>query len=251
MFNNKIKRRMTMKNQSPIITSIDDVVMFVNEKVESSYTYPKDYKVKNISEQIKILHQLFPNIGSANEKLAKQPLPLGAEGWFAIPRWEKIAPTYNEAVQKVLDLINRDRNGMFFNYENQLGPQYLRQSQKSIKAFRELGNKQKGYDILVVPAQFGLLHRGQSVRRARSIMNTNEFGLGAFAIGIMLLTHPEREVQNKQLHVDCAGDEFSPFADGNFSKVPIFYFFYDILKFCTILYELTYKDSGSASAFLP
>jgi len=50
----------------------------------------------------------------------------------------------------------------------------------------------KHHDILVVPAQFGLRHRGRSVRRVREVMNANEFGLGVFAIGIMLLTHPER-----------------------------------------------------------
>ena len=251
------------KFRTHIIAGIKDILMshqFTNnEEVKSSYTYPEDYKVKSISEQIKILRQLFPGIGSVDKKLAKQPLHLGAEGWFAIPRWEKIAPTYNEAVQKVLDLIKRDRNGRFINYrENQLGPQYLRQSQKSIKAFKELGNKQKNCDILVVPAQFGLLHRGQSVHLARDAFMANEFGLGVFAIGIMLLTHPEREVRQEQLHIDCAGDEFSLNADNIFSDVPFFTdmpFFtfddrFDFLSLDAIRYNYADEYSGSASAFL-
>ena len=152
-------------------------------------------------------------------------LPPNAEGWFAIPRWEKIAPTYGEAVQKVLDLIKQTRNGAFYNYrEGQLGPQYLRQSQKSAKAFQKLGDEQKDHDILVVSAQFGLRHRGRSVRRAREVMNASEFGLGAFAIGIMILTHQERLQHYDDLWIDCAGDEFAPVAAGGFSLSPYFRF---------------------------
>jgi len=62
---------------------------FADEEVESSYAYPKGYKVKGITEQTNILRQLFPGIGFADEKLAEQPLPPNAEGWFAIPKWEK------------------------------------------------------------------------------------------------------------------------------------------------------------------
>ncbi len=73
---------------------------YVDEEVESNYGYFSGYKPKGIIEQTNILRQFFPGIGSADEKLAEQPLPPNAEGWFAIPRWEKIAPTYGEAVGK-------------------------------------------------------------------------------------------------------------------------------------------------------
>ena len=53
----------------------------------------------------------------------------------------------------------------------------------------------------------------------------NEFGLGAFAIGIMLLTHPEREIQWELLYVGCAGDEFYPGANGDYSSSPILRFY--------------------------
>jgi hypothetical protein len=55
-------------------------------------------------------------------------------------------------------------------------------------------------------------------------MNANECGLGAFAIGIMLLTHPERLNHYDDLWIDCAGDEFAPGADGVFSRSPCFGF---------------------------
>jgi hypothetical protein len=166
---------------------------YADEEVESSYGYLSGYTPKGITEQTNRLRELFPGIGYANEKLAEGALPENAEGWFAIPRWEKVAPTYGEAVQKVLDLIKQTRNGAFYNYrEGELGPNQLRQSAKAKSVFQKLGDEQKDQDILVVPAQFGIRHRGRSVRRAREVMNANECGLGAFAIGIMLLTHPER-----------------------------------------------------------
>ena len=93
--------------QSRIVTAVRELsvsIRYANEEKESNLGYLSGYKPKSITEQIKILNQLFPNIGFAKEKLADGQLPLGAEGWFAIPRWKKIAPTYGEAVQKVLDL---------------------------------------------------------------------------------------------------------------------------------------------------
>ena len=211
------------------ITSLKDLSVsdkYKDEEVQSNYAYPKGYKVKGITEQTNILRQLFPGIGFADEKIAEQPLPTNAEGWFAIPKWQTLAPTYGEAVEKVLAMIASKRK--FYNYrDGQLGAEYLRQHAKTVKMFQQLGDEQKDFDILVVPAQFGLRHKGRSVRRAREVFAANEFGLGAFAIGIMLLTHPEREVQWEQLHVDCAGDEFAPEADGDFSRAPLFSVFND------------------------
>lgn len=238
--------------QARIITGIKELSVsnqFADEEVESSYAYPKGYKVKGITEQTNILRQLFPGIGFADEKIAQQPLPPNAEGWFAIPKWQTLAPTYGEAVEKVLAMIASKRK--FYNYrDGQLGAEYLRQHAKTEKMFQKLGDEQKDYDILVVPAQFGLRHRGRSVRRAREVFQANEFGLGAFAVGIMLLTHPEREVQWEQLHVDCAGDEFAPDADGDFSLAPLFLFYDGQVKFFAYWFDYADEDCGSASAFL-
>lgn len=225
---------------------------YADEEVESSYDYLSGYKPKGITEQTNRLRELFPGIGYANEKLAEQVLPENAEGWFAIPRWEKVAPTYGEAVQKVLDLIKQTRSGAFYNYrEGELGSNQLRQSAKSVSIFQKLGDEQKDQDILVVPAQFGARHKGRSVRRAREVMNANECGLGAFAIGIMLLTHPERLKHYDDLWIDCAGDEFAPNAVGVFSKSPCFKFYDDGVKFGTYVVDSARNVYGSASVFLP
>ena len=224
---------------------------FSNEEMSSKYGYLSGYKPKGITEQTNILRQLIPGIGFADEKLALRPLPENAEGWFAIPKWQSVAPTYGEAVEKVLDLIKKTRDGKFCSYcEGQLGPKNLRQSEKSAKMFEKFANEQKDYDILVIPAQFGILHRGRSVRRALEVMNTNQFGLGAFAVGIMLLTHPERLQNYNDLYIDCAGDEFSPGADGGFGFAPSFGFSDGWVRFGTCWVSSTSDCCGSASGFV-
>jgi len=227
---------------------------YAHEEVESSYAYPKGYKVKGITEQTNILRQLFPGIGFADEKLAEQPLPPNAEGWFAIPKWQSVGKTYGEALQRVLDLIEQTRNGVFHNYcKGRLGANYLRKHERTQKKLEALGEAQKGYDILVVPAQFGLRHRGRSVRRAREIFLTNEFGLGSYEVGIMILTHPERLMNYDDLWIDCAGDEFAPFG-GDFHDVPYFSFgggFGGRVRFDTLWFDDANEFYGSASAFLP
>ena len=238
------------------IASLKDLSVsdkFKDEEVESNYGYLSGYKPKGITEQTNRLRELFPGIGYANEKLAEATLPPNAEGWFAIPRWEKIAPTYNEAVQKVLDLIKQTRDGKFYNYrEGQLGPKQLRQHSRMVAVFQKLGDEQKDNDILVVPAQFGLRHRGRSVRRAREVMQINEFGLGAFAIGIMLLTHPDRLNHYDDLYVDCAGDEFDdPVSGDRFDLAPYFYFSGGKVKFGANWSDIARSDFGSASGFVP
>lgn len=225
---------------------------FADEEVKSNYGYLSGYKPKGITEQTNILRQLFPGIGFADEKIAEQPLPPNAEGWFAIPRWQSVAKTYNEAVQKALELIKKQRKGKFYNYrEGELGEQYLRQHGRTVKKLETLGDQQKGYDILVVATQFGLRHRGRSVRRAREIMNASEFGLGAFEIGCMLLTHPERLRHYDDLWIDCAGDEYRPGADGQFDSAPCFGFGAGRVKFFTCWCRYASECYGSASGFLP
>lgn len=183
---------------------------FASEEVRSNYTYPDGYKVRPIAEQVAMLRQAFPQLATAtfDETVALQPLPAGAEGWFAIPRPSALGATYNDAVLVVIDAVAKMRK--LHNYrEGQLGANQLRRLARTIAMWEKVGEAQQGHDILIVPAQFGLLHRGQSVRRAREVFKANEFGIGAYEALIMLRTHPERLVQWEQLHIDCPGDEYA------------------------------------------
>lgn len=185
----------TQVSSSPAIVTASP--FFANEEVKSNnYGYPQGYAVKPVCEQLVELSKHFNSL-NINDVLAYSKelpaLPAGAEGWFAVPCWEKVAKTYNEAVEKVLDLIGKTRT--FYNHrKGNLGPKYLRLSERTAVALRILGEKQKG-DFLLIPAQFGLTHRGRSVRRVRVVYAPNEFGLGSFIAGCMILSHPERLVQ--------------------------------------------------------
>lgn len=224
---------------------------FANEEVASGYGYLSGYKPKSVARQVKILNGLFPNLGSANKRLFGKPLPENAEGLFAIPRWECFSTTYNEAVVRVLDQIKLICGGKFYNYrENQLGPKFLRQHAKTVKAFSMLGEQQTGYEILVVACQFGLRHRGRSVRRAREVMNSLEFGLGAFANGCMILTHPERLQYYDDLWIDCAGDEFSDGGVGSFGHAPCFRFYGGKVLFDSRPLGAAFGNCGSSSGLL-
>jgi hypothetical protein len=225
---------------------------YKDEEVKSNYGYLSGYKKpKGITEQISILRQLFPCLGNACEKLALREVPKNAEGWFAIPKWQSLAPTYGEAVELVLEKLHETRSGAFYNYrEDELGPDQLRQQALTACVFQKLAEEQNGYDILVVAAQFGLRHRGRSVLRVREILPGNEFGLGAFAVGIMLLTHPERLTHCDDLWIDCAGDEFAPVADGGFWCAPLFGFHDGRLGFGADGVSLADGLCGSVSGFL-
>jgi hypothetical protein len=226
---------------------------YADEEVASGYRYLSGYKKpKDIRVQTAILRQVFPGLRAADETLAARPVPAGAEGWFAIPRWQAIAPTYGEATGEVLAKIREFRLDKFGNWrDGQLGPDYHKQSARTENMSQTLSDEQKGHDILVVAAQFGVRHRGRSVRRAREVMQVQEFGLGAFAVGIMLLTHPERLMSEDDLFINCAGDECAPVAGGDFWGAPIFCFGGGRVSFFALWFGGAPDHQGSASAFLP
>lgn len=237
---------------------------YANEEVPSTYTYPPEYTgPAPIIEQITKIAAIFGLNPSQALEFAKSlpELPEGAEGWFAIPSVKALAAKhfagvkdpaeqYLRVVELVLKKIAESRSFYNYNYrEGQFTAKNFRQSARTAAMFEKIAESQKS-DILVIPAQFGLLHRGKSVRRARATFRKNEFGLGAFAEGCMILTHPKRFIRWKQLHTDCSGDEFVPGADGEPTRAP-FFDFCGKLKFSTYFVDYTYEYYGSVSGFLP
>lgn len=220
-----------------------------NKDIASEYRYPKEHKVTGIVEQVETLRCFFPELEGAtfDKGLTTRPLPPNAEGWFAIPRQEELGLNYGEAVSKVLDAVGRGQS--FTNYRgSRLGLDYLRQHVKTRMAFQKLGKEQKGHGILMVPCQFGLRHRGRSAYRARAVMDSSEFGLGALAVGVMLLTHAYRLVSSSSLSIGCAGDWYSPDASGQF-KFTTYFTHYFGLRFDACRFDIP-DHYGSASGFL-
>jgi hypothetical protein len=230
-------------SSAPLVTASP---FFANEEVKSNYGYPSGYAVKPVCEQLVELSKHFNGLNTSSVLACFKELPVlpaGAEGWFAVPRWEKVASSYNEAVEKVIDLIGK-------THTFALGPKYLRLSERTAVALQMIGEKQKG-DFLLIPAQIGLTHRGRSVQRVREIIgNSNEFGLGSFLAGCVILSHPERLVQWEQLHIDCPGDEYAPVVDGRFGDAPVFYFDDGKVEFNAHWIYRARERYGSASGFV-
>lgn len=226
---------------------------FADEEVASEYGYPEGYAVKPVCEQLVELSKHFPELDTSSVLACSKEtreLPAGAEGWFAVPKWEKVGKTYNDALKTVLTKIAGSRK--FYNYrKGNLGPKYLRLSERTSTALEMLGKNQEG-DYLLIPAQFGMRHRGRSVRRVRELIgNSSEFGLGSFAVVCMTLAHPEQFIRWEQLHVDCAGDEYAPDADGVFSCAPLFFWSDGEVRFSAYWVDSPSSGPGSASGFLP
>ena len=184
-----------------------------NMQVECDSGYPSDYRPKGVMEQMKILQRIFPGIGSANKDLLAQiekgemQLPWCAEAFFAIPHWSKVARTYQSAVEKIVHLLDDTYDGMF---RNMVGDSTIEETSKKATAMRALERSQNA-DVLIVPAQFGKNYAGlaawSSINRMK--VSDDEFGLGLYEVGIMILTHTNRFAGN-DLWIDCVGDEVLP-----------------------------------------
>jgi len=222
---------------------------YKSEESGSDRVYPPTYRVRPVEAQVTEIRKVFPNLGGCQEKLAHRQVPQGAEAWFAIPRWQALAPAYNQAAEVLIDAVAARRR--FSNrLIGKLGETYLRQTERTKLAERILADQQQDSDILVVAAQAGMLHRGSSARRTRAAVAGNEFGLGVFAFGCMLLTHPERLSTCETLMVDCCGDEYSAHGDYTFDRVPLFDYDLSGIEF-SIFYEDRARSLwGSPTGFL-
>ena len=222
---------------------------FEDEEVGSNRTYPATYRVRPVEAQVSELRKAFPSLGACKEKLGRVRLPHESEAWFAIPRWQALAPTYNEALERIIGVLAAKRR-LSNRIAERLSHEYLRQTERSRLAETVLADQQQGSEILVVAAQFGMLHRGCSARRTRASLASNEFCLGAFAVACMLLTHPERLSRGDALMIDCGGDEYSPRSDYTFDRVPLFDFDISGIEF-SIFYEDRARNLwGTPTGFL-
>lgn len=221
-----------------------------DEAVGSNRHYPPSYKIKPVEAQVTLLRQIFPMLATVDETIPRTyRLPEGAEGWFAIPRWQAISASYNEALERMIEAMARRRR--FSNrILHRMGVQYLRQTERTAAAQQILCEQQKNNDILIVAAQAGMLHRGSSARRTRVELAINEYSLDTFAVAAMLLTHPERLSVSNTLLIDCSGDEYS--ADGNelFDRVPLFDFDIGGVEFSIFYHDRARNLWGSPTGFL-
>ena len=231
---------------------------YASEEVPSNYGYLSGYRQpRTLLEQANRLKELFPELRGAlyDDRFASEPRPKGAEGHFILLDWRQLGETYADAYKKVFGKVREVYGGNAVNYlerEGKLTEKHLRESAAKRSAMERIREAQKGHDFLVVAGQFGHLHRGRSVRRARAVMqDSGQFGFGLFESLILLLTHPDRLRHYDDLWIDCAGDEISWNGDGQVTDAPYVGFHGGMLKVLANGVGSPYDYYGSVSGFSP
>lgn len=237
---------------------------YENEETDfkQDYLSQNRNRPKSIFEQLKILRDIFPELYSANTSMADTPHPPEAEGWFVIPPWKKIANNYVGALRVILQKIRTRTGGPHFlnSFEGLIDSCGdanidLQPTQQTVQFWDKIKEKQKRWDFLIIPAQRGLRHKGRSPRRACRVMNSSEFGLDAFSVGVTLLTHPGRLSNPQDLHIHCIGDEYNEWPrcdDSKFDHTPSFYAQAMSGNIALSIHPLNEADhlGGSATGFL-
>lgn len=211
--------------------------------VRSDRMYCSGYRPHPLDQQVKRLMPIFPGLIWFNPDDAPHSPP-DAEGAFLIPRWPLVSRSYASAVNVMLMKLLVARNGNIVSPSGLL--EFLKEEANKRERCERLRGQQMGTHYLVVHAQFGLHHRGQSVLNAKSRMDGDEFGLGLFEAIAMLLTHPERLAHNDDLGILCAGDEYRD-KEGGPIRTPRISFCGSSLIFDSVATHTASKDDGVAS----
>lgn len=219
------------------------------------YGYPVGYEKPNtLEEQYKVLLKHFPVLQGKmyNLEFENKVLHEKAEGNFLYFDWRIIDSTYCGALQKFLVEYRKSLNDDLINhYSREFDSSDLRQIERTAKFLDTIKEQQKDYEILVIPAQFGYLHKGYLANKERASFADNEFCLGPFEVGLMLLTHPGRLVHNSNLRIVCQGGETSLFRGWKWENSPIFYYQGGLVSFGGIPNWDIWWNIGSATAFTP
>jgi len=232
------------------------VLPYADERVSSMYGYQNGFRFRTPRTQTRELLKLFPGLDASHVKRlvqAKGKRHPQAEFTPVIPKWQAIANTYGEALMIVVALLKKLHGDKFNNYRGEkLTDEHMRLVEKTAQAYQQLASSQPG-DFLVFDAQFGKRWAGASIRHGRVRYLQEEFGLGPFETGILLLTHPDRITGNDQLYIDCSGVEYRDDPKAVFSLCRSFYWFgiYRLLALSCSGLDDRDEQWGAASGFLP
>ncbi len=237
------------------------------EKTDSRYVYDShsgscykpnrhlsiDEIVVDFERQVRILNDLF-NCGLQFDidwlVRAHAVCPAWVEKFFADVPWQRIAPTYKKAIEIMLDMIKKNSKYQFKNrFDHQSSLSFQRKI-RTVRAQKRLFERQKVHDVIIIPAQFGLRHRGRSARRACVCFSSREFGLNTSTVINMFLTHQERSRDDDwSLGTYCLGDECNYRGS---DIIPCFWFRYnDVLMFDGKVSNGYEEYDGSPSGFVP
>lgn len=179
------------------------------------YGYPENYVLRAVEDQIATLLFFFPQLRSSQLRPVRDlpDCPLGAEGWFAIVRWQALAKTRVEATKLLFKALNKNQP---WRCEQDLD--YLLERMEcefwTAQALDDLHEEQAS-DILLVPAQFGLAKQCSTAKLREDLSEQAEqFALGLPEVLSMILANPGRldaglaETKKRSLGLSVAGDYF-------------------------------------------
>lgn len=263
------KARELQKGTTTLVTDLAVTDRFINQQVASTWTYPPEYQgAKDFHAQIESLLGILPGFDPEpawkwyNDVYSKLEVPDWVEGLFAVPSEFALARLFHPDIQDraaaycagvnlLLGKIGTKKKP-FYNYRStQMDPAHLWRTERTTEMLDRLWEAQGQPDFIGLPAQVGMLHRGQSVLCAREKFFGNEFGAGSLEGAALMLTHPEKEVRWEQLHMDLPGDDFSSEADGQADEAPYMHFGDGGVRFCAYRTGHAYEDCGSVSCWLP
>lgn len=128
--------------------------------------------------QLRCLLALWPNLNPLpvlqyyqrytegyNARYQGSPLPL-----LVIPRWEKFATTYNEAVQIVIHKIQGFNPGPSCWGGEQFDVACISETSDKKACLKALSEQQSGSDCIMIPAMFNHMSSGYSVWLARNLV---------------------------------------------------------------------------------
>lgn len=244
---------------------------YVSQVVKSDYTYPPEFRRKSEGQQIVDLAKAFSVDPTSALKYLETVIGTSSnlpsrchkeDGLYAIVSpfgFQNVISGYKnpfddelycKSLLLIFEKLSKQRS--FYNYrDGEINKDHLRQTQNLLEFYEILATSQGKSPIWLIEAQLGFYHKGESVNRARELYLPNEHGLGSVGMGSIALNDSKRFVRWEELDVDCAGDEFSPDADGVFSWSPYFYFDSAVLRFGTDDVSDADGDFGAASAFVP
>jgi len=209
--------------------------------MKKELNYPRCYHPKDLWKQIEIINEFVSIEVNEDfiEMIMEASIPNGAEALFVIP---KMKESYARETMQVLSFLEDQRR---FYSHIEVKQKKIRREEKTTRGINILSMAQKDAgDIIIIPAQFGINHLSKAVNLVRKEMAPNEFGLGVYEIGWMLLTHRERENSINGVHVDCPGDTYASIYN------PYFDYGQKWMEIAMKESQMHIHDIGSATGFL-
>jgi hypothetical protein len=225
-------------------------------KVAPTYSLgPRNYTIRPLAQQAEVLRRAFPMLGLTQvnrDSVQSSNIPRlggrGIDGWFVLPNPLAVADTYGKAAELVLSMLAVQRE---VHVWPQVGPKSCWKSATKTESAMACLCRDQRSDLVVLPAQSGYRFQHYTAWELERDMGPNEFPLGVFAVGCMLLTHPDRLSTPKSLWIDCPADRLRGVGSASWLQLPMFSLTHSGLHFCVTPEDESGPRSGMATGFVP